>query len=58
MLGVVHENGCIPLFWTVLEKAGNSDAQERATLLERMIKTFPGQLIASLSGDREFIGER
>ena len=58
MLGIVHEKVCIPLFWVLLEKAGNSNAQERTVLLERMIETFPNQPIASLSGDREFIGER
>ena len=58
MLGVVHEKVCIPLFWVLLDKAGNSNAQERTALMERMSKTFPDQPIASLSGDREFIGER
>jgi len=58
MLGIVHEKVCIPLFWSLRDKAGNSNAPERTALLERMIKTFPDQPISSLSGDREFIGER
>jgi hypothetical protein len=58
MLGIVRENVCIPLFWTVLGKAGNSDARERTALLGRMVETFPDQRIASLGADREFIGER
>ena len=58
MLGVVHENVCIPLFWILLDKAGNSNARERTDLMGRLNETFPDQPIASLSGDREFIGER
>ena len=58
MLGVVHENVCIPLFWVLLDKAGNSNARERTDLMGRLNETFPDQPIASLSGDREFIGER
>jgi len=58
MLGVVHENVCIPLFWVLLDKAGNSNARERTDLMGRLNETFPDQPIASLSGDREFIGWR
>jgi len=58
MLGVVHEKVCIPLFWVLLDKAGNSNARERTGLMAKLNKTFSEQPIASLSGDREFIGER
>jgi len=58
MLGVVHENVCIPLFWVLLDKAGNSNARERTDLMGRLNETFPDQPIGSLSGDREFIGWR
>jgi hypothetical protein len=57
MLGVIHGKVCIPLFWVLLDKAGNSNARERADLMGRLNKAFPDQPIASLSGDREFIGE-
>ena len=57
MLGVVHGKVCIPLFWVLLDKAGNSNARERTDLMGRLNKAFPDQPIASLSGDREFIGE-
>ncbi len=52
MLSAVHENVCIPLFWVLLDKVGNSNARERTDLLGRLNETFPDQLIASLSGDR------
>lgn len=57
MLGIIHGKVCIPLFWVLLDKAGNSKAQERIDLMDELKKTFPKQPIASLSGDREFIGE-
>jgi|TARA_Y100000294_G_C8518465_1_gene321861 hypothetical protein len=57
MLGVVHEKVCIPLFWLLLNKAGNSNARERTDLMAKLNRVFPDQPIASLSGDREFIGE-
>mgnify|MGYP002528241388 CR=1 FL=1 len=57
MLGVIHDKVCIPLFWVLLDKAGNSNAKERTDLMSRLTKVFPNQPIATLSGDREFIGE-
>lgn len=58
MLGIIHEKVCIPLFWVLLDKAGNSNAGERTELMSKLNKAFPDHPIASLSGDREFIGER
>ncbi len=56
MLGVVHEGLCIPLLWSSLGKAGNSDAQDRIALVKRVAQIFPGQDIECIIGDREFIG--
>ncbi len=42
----------------MLDKAGNSNAHERTDLMGRLNKIFPKQPISSMSGDREFIGER
>ena len=57
MLGIIHGKVCIPLFWVLLDKAGNSNASERCDLMQHLKDTFPDQPIASLSGDREFIGD-
>lgn len=57
MLGIVHGKVCIPLFWCLLDKAGNSNAGERICLMARLLKAFPDQKIACLTGDREFIGD-
>lgn len=56
MLGVLWRGACVPLFWTLLPKAGNSNTDERIRLLKKLGRTFPKQKLGSLMGDREFIG--
>jgi hypothetical protein len=56
VLSVAHGDVCIPLFCRVLDKAGNSNAAERIDLMQVFKATFPAQPVASLTGDREFIG--
>ena len=47
----------IPLFATELDKAGNSNTQERISLLEEFDKVFGFARIGSLLADREFVGD-
>lgn len=56
MLGVVWRGVCVPLFWTLLPKAGNSKTDERIALLKKLRDVFTDQPLGSLMGDREFIG--
>jgi len=56
MLGVVWRGVCVPLFWTLLPKTGNSKTDARIKLLKKLGRTFPKQKLGSLMGDREFIG--
>jgi hypothetical protein len=56
VLSVAHGGVCIPLFYRVLDKAGNSNTAERIDLMQSFKTTFPDQPVASLTGDREFIG--
>lgn len=58
MISVMWNGMCVPLIWTLLPSAGNSNARTRVCLLNRLQRAFPGLQIASLMGDREFIGER
>jgi hypothetical protein len=58
MLGVLLEGVCVPLFWTMLDKTGNTNAEERIDLLQRLRDCFPGQKLSCVIGDREFVGER
>ena len=56
MLSIVHRGVGIPVVWTVLSKAGNSDTSERMTVIEIFLDMFGAQNIACLLGDREFVG--
>ena len=56
VLSVTLDDVCVPLFWRVLDKAGNSNTAERTDLMQAYLETFPDQAIASFTGDREFIG--
>jgi hypothetical protein len=48
----------IPLIWALLPKTGNSSTAERIALFDRLAAIFPDMKIVSLTGDREFIGDR
>jgi hypothetical protein len=56
MLSIVYRGAGIPVVWTVLSKAGNSDTSERTTVIEIFLDLFGAQHIACLLGDREFVG--
>jgi hypothetical protein len=57
VLAVRTRHSQVPLMWTVLEKAGNSDMPERIALVERYIAAFGRDTIQMLLADREFIGD-
>jgi len=57
MLGIVHEGLAFPLFWTMLDKRGNSTSDERIDLLDRFERVFPNAQVRCLTGDREFVGK-
>jgi hypothetical protein len=57
VLGIAHRGMAVPVFWSVLDKAGNSDTAERIALMERFLKVFGASRIAALLADREFVGE-
>jgi hypothetical protein len=57
MISVEWHGIGVPLMWTLLASAGNSDTKTRTCLLDRLRRTFPDMKIASLTGDREFIGD-
>jgi len=47
----------LPVFWSVLGKAGNSNTAERVALMERFLAVFGVERIAVLLADRQFVGE-
>ena len=58
MLGIVYKGVAFPLLFTMLEKRGNSNTQERIALVDRFVALFGKECIDSLVADREFVGER
>ncbi len=58
MVSVIWNGMGIPLVWTLLPNEGNSKMGTRVRLLNRLKNTFPDMRIASIMGDREFIGDR
>ena len=57
MISVIWNGMGVPLIWTLLPSAGNSNTRARTDLLDRLRVAFPDLKIASLMGDREFIGD-
>jgi hypothetical protein len=55
-LGIVFKGVAIPIYWTLLDKKGNSGTQERIALIQKFIHSFGKSCIAGLLADREFIG--
>jgi transposase len=57
MLCINYQGIGIPVYWTCLDKRGNSNTEERIDLLEAFIKIFGQKKIKYLLADREFVGE-
>lgn len=58
MLSIVHQGIAIPLYWTLLDKRGNSNSNERCALIQKFINTFGADKIQYVLADREFVGEK
>lgn len=57
MLGIVYRGVAFPIFWQLLDKRGNSNTQERISLMEQFIEVFGVDAILYLCADREFVGQ-
>jgi hypothetical protein len=57
VLGIVYRGVAFPVLWTMLEKKGCSDTQERIALIEEFGRVFGYSAIQYLCADREFIGK-
>ncbi|MGI6320842.1 MAG: hypothetical protein ACOXZK_07770 [Bacteroidales bacterium] len=58
MLGITYRNVAFPLMFTMLDKKGNSNCEERIALIDRFIKLFGKDCIDSIMADREFVGKK
>lgn len=47
----------LPILWTMLDKRGNSNQDERKVLINRYIRLFGLQTVGCIIADREFIGQ-
>ena len=56
VLAIATQRFRVPLMWTVLDKAGNSNTDERIALMKRFLALFDVKKIKFLLADREFIG--
>ncbi len=57
VLGLAYRGIALPVFRSVLGKAGNSNTAERIALMARFLAVFGVGRIAVLLADREFVGE-
>ena len=58
LLGIVHNGVAYPVAWTMLDKKGNSNSEERMDLFDKFQERFPDVQVAYICGDREFIGKK
>ena len=58
VIGIVYKKIAIPIFWHNLGKAGNSNTDERISIVTKVIKYIGIERIEHILGDREFIGEK
>jgi hypothetical protein len=57
-LAIVYKGVAFPILIKMLDKAGNSDTQERIEIINRFIRLFGEETIDCLLADREFVGEK
>ena len=59
VISIAWQGSSIPIVWICLMKSGgNSNTEERITLMKRLLEFIPAEKIDSLLADREFIGEQ
>lgn len=57
VVSIAWQGASIPIVWTCLDKSGgNSNAEERIAIMERVLALIPAIKIDGLLADREFIG--
>jgi len=58
MLGIAYRGVAFPLIFSMLDKRGNSNSEERIALIQRFIRLFGKDCIDCIMADREFVGEQ
>ncbi|GEM50110.1 IS4 family transposase [Deinococcus cellulosilyticus NBRC 106333 = KACC 11606] len=57
LLSALWKTFAFPLCWTVFDESGNSDQQDRFTLVSRLLPLLKDHSVSGLLADREFIGQ-
>jgi hypothetical protein len=57
VIGIAYKGVAFPVVWTILEKKGCSDTEERIALIREFGRIFGYGAISYLCADREFIGK-
>ena len=57
IVSVLYGKTAVPLITLSLEKKGNSNCDQRAQLLDKILLAIPRHRIKAILGDREFMGE-
>jgi hypothetical protein len=57
VVGIAYRGVAFPVLWTILEKKGCSDTQERIALVKEFGRVFGYRAVSYLCADREFIGK-
>ena len=57
VIGIAYRGVAFPVLWTILEKKGCSDTEQRIALVREFGRLFGYHSIAYLCADREFIGK-
>ena len=58
VLAVVCKGTALPLYWKLLNSAGNSDTKKRIEVIDWFVKLFGKDAILGVLGDREFVGKQ
>lgn len=58
VLGIVYQGIAFPIVWLNLDKAGNSNTDERILIMEIFLDLFGKERIEQLVADREFVGNQ
>ena len=58
MLSVTYHGMAFPILWQMLDKRGNSNCEERITLIDRFVHLFGKDCIKDILADRDFIGNK
>jgi hypothetical protein len=57
-LAIIYQGVAFPILYQMMPKFGNSNTEERITLMNRYIRLFGLDTIDCLLADREFVGEQ